>query len=171
MNFIHNIYLISGSARPELHVIADLADPIDAVVAGPVDFENVEAVAGRDFLAAIAHAARRNRRPLHAVKCFREDSGGGCLARPARSHEEIGMRQPILFDGILECARDVSLADKIVERLRAVLSRENLITHRSNLIRFNRPRKQKRKIATGLTGFLQDYGRKQALHSALDVGR
>jgi hypothetical protein len=37
----------------------------------------------------------------------------------------------------------VHLPDKIVERLRPIFARENLIAHALNLIRFNRARKQK----------------------------
>ncbi|MFZ1219949.1 MAG: hypothetical protein WAO00_11695, partial [Chthoniobacterales bacterium] len=53
------------------------------------------------------------------------------------------MGKAILFDGILERPRHVRLADKIVESLRPIFSRENLITHAPNLIRFSRARKQK----------------------------
>jgi hypothetical protein len=37
----------------------------------------------------------------------------------------------------------VGLSHEIVKRLRSIFSRENLIAHPPNLIRFNRARKQK----------------------------
>ena len=39
------------------------------------------------------------------------------------------MRQAVLRDRVLERPRDVRLPDEIVERLRSVFARENLITH------------------------------------------
>ena len=63
------------------------------------------------------------------------------------------MREAVLLDRVLERARDVRLPDEIVERLRTIFSRENLIAHAPNLIRANRPRKQKSENVTGLTGF------------------
>jgi hypothetical protein len=55
------------------------------------------------------------------------------------------MREPVLFDRVLKRSGDVPLADKIVERLWTIFSRENLVAHWPNLIRFNRARKQKSK--------------------------
>ncbi len=43
------------------------------------------------------------------------------------------MRQPVLLDRILERARDVRLPDEVIERLRAIFSREDLVTHALNL--------------------------------------
>jgi hypothetical protein len=45
--------------------------------------------------------------------------------------------QPVLLDRVLERPRHVRLPDEIVERLRPIFSRENLIAHAPNLIRFN----------------------------------
>jgi hypothetical protein len=45
------------------------------------------------------------------------------------------MGQPVLLDGILQRASHVRLSDEIVERLRPIFSRENLIAHALNLIR------------------------------------
>ena len=44
------------------------------------------------------------------------------------------MREAVLFDGVFERARHVRLPNEIVERLRPILSRENLITHAPILI-------------------------------------
>jgi hypothetical protein len=40
----------------------------------------------------------------------------------------------------------VRLTDEIVKSLRTIFAREDLITHGPNVIRFNRPRKQKSEI-------------------------
>jgi hypothetical protein len=45
------------------------------------------------------------------------------------------VREAVLLDRVFECARHVRLSHQIVERLRPIFSRENLITHGPNLIR------------------------------------
>ncbi len=96
--------------------------------------KDVETVAGRDFDAVIAHAARRDGRTVDAVERFGEDARRRGLPRPARPDEKIGVRQPILLDRVLQGTRDVFLADEIVKCLRPVLARENLVTHAPNLV-------------------------------------
>jgi hypothetical protein len=45
------------------------------------------------------------------------------------------VREAVLLNRVFERARHVRLPDQIVERLRPILPRENLITHGPNLIR------------------------------------
>ena len=45
------------------------------------------------------------------------------------------MRKTVLRDRVLERARDMGLPDQVVERLRPVFSRENLVTHAFNLMK------------------------------------
>jgi hypothetical protein len=78
--------------------------------------------------------------------------------------------EPVLFDRVPERPRHVRLADEIVERLRTIFSRENLVAHAPNLIRFNPARKQKSKKRdriTELTGNKRFFIRRWTL----DVGR
>ena len=44
------------------------------------------------------------------------------------------MGEPILGDRVLERRGDVRLADEIVERLRPIFARENLVAHAINLV-------------------------------------
>ena len=143
VHFVDDVDLEMPFARRVTHVVAQLAHLLDAVVARAVDLEHVEAVARRDFLAAIANAARRHGRAVHAIERLRQDARRRSFPDPARADEEIGVGEAVLLDRVLERARHVRLPDEIVERLRPIFSRENLIAHAPNLIRFNPARKQK----------------------------
>ena len=135
MHFVDDVDLEFPLGRRVTNVLAQLAHLFDAVVARAVDLEHVETVAAGDFLAAVAHAAGRDGRPVHAVERLGQDARGRGLADAARADEKIGVGEPILLDRVLERARDVLLADEVVERLRPIFSRENLIAHAPNLVR------------------------------------
>ena len=135
VHFVDDVDFEFPLGRRVAHVVAQFAHLLDAVVARAVDFEHVEAVAAGDFLAAVAHAAGRDGRPVHAIERLGQDARGRGFPDAARPDEKIGVREAILLDRILERARDVLLADQIVERLRPIFSREDLIAHAPNLVR------------------------------------
>ena len=129
VHFVDDVDLEMPFARRVADVVAQLAHLLDAVVARAVDLEDVEAVPAGDLLAAIAHSAGRHRRAVDAVQRLRQDAGGRSFPDPARSDKKVGVRQAILLDRVLERARDMRLPDEIIERLRPVFARENLVTH------------------------------------------
>ena len=135
VHFVDDVDLEMPFARRVTDVVAQLAHLLDAVVARAVDLEHVEAVARRDFLAAVADAAGRDGRAVHAIERLRQDARRRCFPDAARPDKQIGVREPILLDRVLERAGDVRLPDQIVERLRAIFSGENLIAHVPNLVR------------------------------------
>jgi D-aminopeptidase len=155
VDFVDNIDLEMALARGVTNVVAQLANLLHAVVARTVDFQDVEAITRSNFLAAIANAAGRNGRAIHAIECFGQDARRGRFPDSARANKQIGVSEPVLFDRILERPRDVRLADKVVKSLRAILSRKNLVAHRPNLIRFIRARKQKTENRKSRSGGLQ----------------
>ena len=133
VHLVDDVDLELPFARRVANVVAQLAHLLDAVVARAVDLEHVEAVALRDLLAAIADAARRNCGAVHAVERLGEDARGRCFPDPARPDEQVGVREAILLHRVAQRARDVRLADQVVERLRPIFARENLVAHRVNL--------------------------------------
>ena len=135
MHFVDDVDLELALGRRITNVVAQLAHLFDAVVARAVDLEHVETVAAGDFLAAVAYAAGCDGRPVNAIERFGQDARGRGFADSARPDEKIGVREPILLDRVLQRPRDVLLADEIVERLRAVFSRKNLVAHAPNLVR------------------------------------
>ncbi len=72
---------------------------------------------------------------MNAVERLGQNARGRGFADPARADKQIGMREPILFDRVLERLGHVRLADQIVERLRPIFARENLVAHALNLVR------------------------------------
>ena len=100
-------------------------------------------VAARDLLAVIADSARRDRRPLNAVERFRQNARGRSFPDTARPDEKISMREPVLFDRVLQRLRDMILPDQIVKRLRPIFPREDLVAHASNLNALNLPGNKK----------------------------
>ena len=80
---------------------------------------------------------------MNAIQRLRQNARGRSFSDPARTDKKISVREPVLLDRILQRARDMRLPDEIVERLRPIFARENLITHAPNLMRRGRARKQK----------------------------
>src|ERR1043166_7234095 len=106
-----------------MHVLANLANLVDAAVAGAVDLEDVHVFADRDRLTHLALAARRGGRALGAVERLGEDAGRAGLAHAARAGEEIGMRDPPAGDRVGQGLSDRLLADQIAELLRPIPAR------------------------------------------------
>ena len=76
----------------------------------------------------------RSRPSVHrAVQRLGEDARRRGLAGAARADEEIGLREPVLLDGVLERPHDVLLPDDIVEGLRAVFAGENRVAHATTI--------------------------------------
>ena len=133
MDFVDDINFVARLRRRVAHVFAQLAHLFDAVVTRAVDFENVERIAGRNFLTVVASPVRSDCRPFLAIERLRQNAGGRSFPNPAGTDEKVSMREAILGDRILERARDVRLADQIVERLRTIFAGENFVTHKISL--------------------------------------
>ena len=65
-----------------------------------------------------------DRRPVLAVQAGGEDLRHARLAGPARAHEQVGVVDLALLDGVAERAHDVLLADDVGERAGAVAAVE-----------------------------------------------
>ena len=129
MHLVDEIDFVTPFGRRIPNVLAQLAHVLDAVVACAVDFDHVETVAAGDLAAVIAHAAWRNRRAFDAVERLCQNSCRRSFANSTRANKKIRVREPVLRHRIFQRARDVSLTDQIVKRLRPILSGENLVIH------------------------------------------
>src|SRR5262245_23222532 len=141
VHLVDKVDFVAPFGRRIPDVLAQLAYVLDAVVACAVDFDYVEAVAAGNLATVIAHAAWRNCRAFNAVERLCQNSCRRSFATAARANEQIRGRKPVLRHCIFQRARHVSLADQIVERLRSILSGENLVTHAVNLTGNAYPRK------------------------------
>src|ERR1039458_6671303 len=85
------------------------------------------APAGRDFLAARAHAAGLVRGAVHAVQAARQDARHGGLAGSALAREYVAVRDAVLRDGVFERGLDVLLIHHVGERLGPVFPGDDLV--------------------------------------------
>ena len=112
-------------------VVDDVADVIDAGVAGGVDLDHVDVVAARDRHARIAFAAGLGRGlvGILAVERLGEDAGHGRLADAARAAEEIRVGDAPGLDRLLQRLRNVILPDDFIERCGAISAGEDGVGH------------------------------------------
>src|SRR5882672_4758433 len=129
VDLVDEIDFVTPFGRRIPDVLAQLAHVLDAVVACAVDLDHVKTVAAGDLAAVVAHAAWRNRGTLDAVERLCQNSCRRSFAHAARANKKVCVREPVLRHRIFQRARDVSLTDQIVKRLRPILSGEDLVIH------------------------------------------
>ena len=120
VDFVDDVDLEPRPAGPHVDVLPQLADFVDAAVAGAVDLQHVDVVALRDALADVALVAGRRRRAVHAVQGLGEDPRRRRLADAAGTGEQIGVADAIGGDRVGQRLGDVLLADQFLERLRPI---------------------------------------------------
>ncbi len=133
MHFVDEVDFVTSFRRSVANVVPQLAHVFYAVIAGAVDLDDVETVAGRDLAAVIAYSAGSNRRPMDTVERLGQNSGGRRLTHTAGTDKQIRVRQTILGHRVFQRLGHMGLANEIVECLRPVFPRENLVTHCRNL--------------------------------------
>ena len=133
MHFVDQVDLVTPLGWRVSNVFTELPDVFDTVVAGTINLDHIETVAGGNLAAVIAFAARRDRGSFHAIERLRQNSRGRCLSDAARADEEVRVSKPVLRDRVFQRARDMGLADQVVESLGPVFPGENLVTHALNL--------------------------------------
>ena len=111
------------------HGVAQLADFFDPAIARAVDFNHVQRAAFSNFTTTRIVVGKIHFGAAGAVEALGKDAGDGGFAGAARAAEQVGVGGPVLPDGVGEGLGDVVLADHIVEPLRPILSRYDLIGH------------------------------------------
>jgi len=129
VNFVYDVNLEAGAGRRILARLAQLANLLDAVVAGAVNLEDVQRTPFGDFPAARVVFRKLHPGPALAIKALGENAGDGRFAGPARPAEQVGMGNALLLQGARQRLRDVLLPHHIPEPLRAILASNDLITH------------------------------------------
>ena len=128
VDFVDDVDFVGAAGGGVAGVLAELADLVDVVVAGAVDFDDVEAVAGGDFAAGVALVAGFGAvAAVHAVEGLGEQAGGGGLAGAAGPDEDVGMGDAAGLDGAGQRLDDRLLAHDLVEFLRAPFSRQDFV--------------------------------------------
>ena len=111
MHFIHNIDFIAAELGRIFDGIAQIAHFIHAVVAGGVDFDDIEALLMIHPLAVGTFPAWITVDGMLAVNGFRQNFGGGCFSCSAGSAEQVRMRDPVVDDLIPQGFDNCLLAD------------------------------------------------------------
>ena len=129
MNLIDVVDLEAGAGGGEGGGFTEGADLFDAVVGGPIDFENVQRAAFGDFNRERIFGVEFDTWSALGVEGFREDSGGGSFSGAAGADEEVSVGKAFLLDGITQGLDDVILSEDVGEGAGTVFSGKDLIAH------------------------------------------
>jgi len=132
VNFVDDVDLVARRHRRIAHRFDDLADIVDAGVAGGVHLDHVDVPALGDRYAGLAHTAGIDRRPARsigadAVQRLGNQPRGRGLADPPHAGEEKRMGQPIALDRVGQRLDHRILADQLREALGAIFAGEDAI--------------------------------------------
>ena len=129
MNFVDDVDLELGIGGRVFAGLAQFAHLLDAVVAGTVDFQNIQRATLGDFLHARVAVVEINAGTAGAVQRLGENACNRRFARAARPAKQVGMGNAFLADGVGERLRDVFLSDDVGETLWAVFAGDDLVGH------------------------------------------
>jgi hypothetical protein len=118
----------------EADIISKLPNLVDAVVAGTVDFEHVEADTLGNLPTRVADSARIDGRTMNAVQRLGQDPGRRRFTSSARADKKVGVSNTLLLNCIFQRLNDVILAENVVEYLGPIFSGEDLVTHADNVV-------------------------------------
>ena len=127
MHFVDDVHLIAHRHGRILHLFAQIAHFVDAVVGRGIYFGNVEIGRIGERLARLALSAGRTVYGRKAVDRLGKDLCRARLARAARAAEQIRVPDPARFDLVCENFYDMLLAHQPVQRGRAKGAVQRLI--------------------------------------------
>ena len=141
MHFVYDIDLVARVAGREPDLVAQVADVVDAAIAGGVNLNEVKSapvVDGNADAAFVVRLALGGRKAIHRLG---EDARRAGFARAARAAKQVCVRDALLRHRLLERLDDCLLPNNLAQALGTPLAIENF-TH------FIRPvRRSWRKVA------------------------
>ncbi len=118
VHFIDDVHFVARFVRPEADLFTQITDLVDPSVRGRVDLDQVELAPLGYADADPAVIARTGGRIfVQAVDRFGEDARRACLARAARTGEEVRVRQAPVAQRVSQRKGHVFLADHLFECL------------------------------------------------------
>ena len=122
VDFVDDVDLVAALVRRVPDLVAQIANVVDAAVAGRVDLDEVERAGLVDRLADFARIVRLPVLRVAAVGGLRHDAGGARLARSARAGEQVRMGEPSERHGVPQRLRDGLLSDDLFQSPRTPFS-------------------------------------------------
>jgi hypothetical protein len=107
VHFVDDVHLALAAGRHEFYGLTNLSNLIDAIVAGAIDFEDIDGRTGPDFYAGGTGSTGLYRRALFAVQGLGQNPSARSLSYASASREEKGVSNSIEFDCVLERASDM----------------------------------------------------------------
>ena len=126
--FVDNIDFKAALGRGKAAVFAEVADLIDAVVRGAVNFDDVHAGAVHDGAGDIGIVIRGDAGATFGIEGLGKETGGTGLSGTAGADKEIGVGDPVALDGVAQGADDMILPDQFVELLGSPSAGNYLVT-------------------------------------------
>ena len=129
VHFVDNVDLVARGDRRIAHRLDNLADIIDAGMAGGIHFDDIDKAAGCDTPARFAHTAGIDGRAAlpvfaNAVERLGYQTRGGGLADPAHAGHQKGVGQPVTLDRIAQSLDHRILSDQFGEFRWSVFARQ-----------------------------------------------
>ena len=102
VGFVDDVDLASALGRHEVDPVTDVANLVNAPVAGGVQLDDVHVAAIVDGDAKVALVARVSLLRVGAIDRFGQYAGGGGFARAAWPAEQVAVANPVLHDGLTQ---------------------------------------------------------------------
>ena len=129
VGFVQDDHAVAPPGGGVADHLAQLADLVNAAIAGRVDFHDVQRATGGDVAAEAALIARLGRRPLLAVQRLGQDARRGRLSHAALAGKNVRGRDAPGLYGVCQRACDVLLPRDIFEPLRPPFPCNHLVAH------------------------------------------
>ncbi len=131
MSFVEDVDFETVARRTVAGAFAQFANLVNAAVGGCIDLDYIDGISDADLSAGFADATRLRHGLFRgaAVQRHGQDARHGRLANSAMSAEDVAMSRSALFDGVLQSAGNVLLADDVGELLRPVFTCQDGVAH------------------------------------------
>ncbi len=118
MNFVNDVELDVGLARSKTNFLTQIADLINATIAGRINFDHIQQPALVHRLADGTGATRYAISFTHAVDGLGQQAGCGSFACATGAGKKVGVRHTIRCERVLQGVGHMTLPDDFVESAR-----------------------------------------------------
>ena len=128
MDFVDDIRFETPANRGIAHLLDEIANLVDAIVARRVDLDDVRVRTARQ-LETIRAVAALMADALFAIEGFREKACHGSFSGSSRAAKKVGVRDFVVHNCVSEGADDRLLAGDFLKCLRSIFVIKSFISH------------------------------------------